>query len=107
MNTARVGIGLVEVLGGICPELRADTYRHQVQANKTGVDYTNYGRHPRAPKKGALALHHMIRIVCAAVRNDSDLILAKINLNYYNAATPDMDYRTELPDAMPTVAPVC
>ena len=28
------------------------------------------------------------------------------NLNYYNAATPDMDYRTELPDAMPTAA-VC
>ena len=31
---ARVGIGLVEVLGGICPELRADIYQHQVQANK-------------------------------------------------------------------------
>ena len=43
----------------------------------------------------------------AAVRNDSDLILAKINLNYYNAATPDKDYRTEVPDAMPNVAPVC
>ena len=104
---ARVGIGLVEVLGGICPELRADIYKHQVLANKTGVDYTNYSRHPRAPKKGALARHHMIRIVYAAVRNDCDLILAKINLNYYNAATPDKDYRTEVPDAMPTVAPVC